>query len=304
MNLQIITPQNMAEGRSSARKRDRCTDDPRTYDDMVTHFIMTLTHRRPEKLKEIQALMKPENSTLDMFSFIWGLKEAHFKLNPPVFTSKKSDENSFIYWRLGNTHLTRKDKDLALKYFNLSIQVAPHPPIIVDDKVVSSEVVARKQQGEHQEKLEGDPGCHSPEGWGEYVSLAYAYEARACLLLDMNQYKKCMRDIDLVLELGCPPIIAEKLNQMRKICEENIESPREEASSSASQSRKSESTSSSPGGKAAVDSPVSFKYRCPDPPVLVDPNPAIPAFSTSVRLAYNKDVGRFLVATRDISHGE
>ena len=292
----------MAEGRSG--KRERYKDTTRTYDDMVTNFIMTLTLRRPEKLKDIQAIMKPENSTLNMFSFIWGLKEAHFKLNPPLFSSKKSDENSFIYWRLGNTHLSRKDKDLALKYFNLSIQLAPHPAIIVDDKVISSEVERRKDEGEYQEKLEGNPGCHNIEGWGQYVSLAYAYEARACLLLEMKEYKKCMRDIDLVLELGCPIKTTTKLNQMRITCEENIDSPHEETSQTASQSRKSGSTDSSPGGKADMIPPLSFKYRCPDPPVLLDSNPAIPAFSSSVRLAYNKDMGRYLVATRNLSHGE
>ncbi|KAK8388966.1 hypothetical protein O3P69_020730 [Scylla paramamosain] len=314
----------MAEGRSPVKrqgsspvkrerrspvKRDRITDVPRTYDGMVTNFIMTLTHRRPEKLKEIQAIMKPESSTLDMFSFIWGLREAHFKLSPDYFTSKKSDDSSFIYWRLGNTHLSRKDKDLALKYFNLAIQLAPHPPMVIDDKVISSQVA--KGKDDSQEKLEGNPGCHSSEGWGEYVSLAYAYEARSYLLFDMDEYSKCKRDIELVLELGCPPMIAAKLNHMKVLCEERIESPREEAasptSSASSHSRRSESggsTDSSPQRKPVVESPVSFKYKCSDPPVLGDRSSAIPAFCSSVRVAFSKDMGRSLVAKRNISHGE
>lgn len=294
----------MAEGRSSPEKRDRRPDPPRTYDGMVTRFIMSLTHRRPEKLKEIQALMKPETSTLDMFSFIWGLKEAHIKMNPPVFMSKKSDKNSFIYWRLGNTHLNRKDKDLALKYFNLSIQLAPHPPIIVDDKVVFSEIMDDKElSGEYYGKPEGDPGSHSPEGWGDYVSLSYAYEARACLLLEMEQYKKCMRDIDIVLELGCPPLTAAKLNEMRKTCEEKLTSPREATSLVPSETHEREAKVS-PSKKKSSERPVSFKYRCPEPPTLVDPNPAFPALSSSVKLAYNKDVGRYLVAAKSIDHGK
>ncbi|XP_050701007.1 SET and MYND domain-containing protein 4-like [Eriocheir sinensis] len=295
----------MAEGGSSPEKRDRRPDPPKTYEGMVTRFIMSITHRRPDKLKEIQALMKPETSTLDMFSFIWGLREAHAKLNPPIFKSKKSDKNSFIYWRLGHTHLNRKDKDLALKYFNLSIQLAPHPLFIVDDKVISSDVMDpwHELSGEYVGKPEGEPGSHNPEGWGEYVSLSYAYEARACLLFEMEQYKKCMRDIDIILELRCPPAIAAKLNEMRKTCEEHIGSPREVASPISPEPRKRDSKES-PSKSKSSDRPVSFKYRCPDPPVLVDTSPNIPAFSSSVKLAYNKDVGRYLVASRSIDHGE
>ena len=220
-------------------KRDRISHIPKTYDGMVTNFIMMLTHRRPEKLKEIQAIMKPESSTLEMFSFIWGLREAHFKLSPDYFMSKKSDDSSFIYWRLGNTHLSRKDKDLALKYFNLAIQLAPHPPMVIDDKVISGHVL--KEKDDSLDKLEGNPGCHSSEGWGEYVSLAHAYEARAYLLFDLEEFSKCKRDIELVFDLGCPPMIAAKLNHLKLICEERIENPREEVAASATSSASSHS---------------------------------------------------------------
>lgn len=294
----------MAEGLPSPEKRERRPDPPRTFDGMVTRFIMSLTHRRPGKLKEIQAMMKPESSTLDMFSFIWGLREAHFKLNPPIFRSKKSDKNSFIYWRLGNTHLNRKDKDLALKYFNLSIQMAPHPPFIVDSRVVTSDVMDDKElSGEYYGIQEEEPGSHNPEGWGEYVSLSYAYEARACLLFEMEQYSKCMRDIDFVFELRCPPSTTAKLDEMRKICEEKITSSYEAASAVPTEPRKRESKDS-PSKSKSSDRPVSFKYRYPDPPVLVDTSPFIPAFSSSVKMAYNKDVGRYLVASKSISHGK
>lgn len=56
-------------------------------------------------------------------------------------------------------------------------------------------------------------------GNSEYRELALGYANRSAVLLELEQYEECIRDIDLALKFGYPKSSQEKLRNRKKKCE-------------------------------------------------------------------------------------
>nr|XP_045593477.1 SET and MYND domain-containing protein 4-like [Procambarus clarkii] len=150
-----------------------------------------LKSRLSNKMSEVMTIIKPENTTEEMFSYLWSLDEAHATLTPVLHPSSKSKDESYVHCRQGDIAYRLHNLVQALSSYNLAILSAPHPDTITD----------------------------SPKNPGKdkYEELAQAYESRSVVLYDLKQYTKCSDDIDRALELGCVQSRT-KLLDRKRIC--------------------------------------------------------------------------------------
>lgn len=230
----------------------------------------------------------------------------------------------------------KKILDKALKLYNLSIMSATHPALPV---------------AEHHEGQQPNDCCiNDSEKSGkesnqsdleEYRSLSLGYANRSAVLLELEQYDKCVYDIDAALRYGYPKLLHSKLAERKAKCliaqkrkseakevlenalkdlaelsldESKSKNSREALQFLVNQCESNENDTHSEAKTSQKDLQIDlsraskekllFSCQTPTAPKLVDPSPTIPALSASVRMAYTPSQGRYLVAERDIHPGD
>ncbi|KAK4323225.1 hypothetical protein Pmani_006056 [Petrolisthes manimaculis] len=170
-----------------------------------------------------------------------------------------------------------------------------------------------------------------------YQPLAFGFANRSAVLFELNEYDKCVQDIETAISCGYPRILHCKLLERKAKCfiaqrrkaealkvietalETSLSLPLDETKRKSSQEalqqlykqcqiQSLEDSSNTPTCKS--DFPSSCvegflqKYKTPKPPLLPDPSANIPSLSNKVQLAFSPTQGRFLVAKNDILPGE
>lgn len=290
-----------------------------------------------DKVKEVSSHFGPQQSLEDMFSYIWGLEEAHRCLKPTIFNSGKSDTEAERLRTEGNKHYQKKYLDKALDFYNISIMSAPHPRFSVVSGDLPGESSYEKILNIKSQNL-AEVFDRSNEN--AYRSLALGYANRSAVLFELGQYEDCIKDIDMALRYGYPKLLHSKLAERKAKCliaqkketeaEELLNSSLEalnalsldEAKSKASrdslhqllhQCRQGEGSAQPSQESKFNDVPsdlsgsrekLLFCYETPKPPELSHRNSVIPSLSSTVRLAFSPSQGRYLVAERDIKPGK
>ena len=245
------------------------------FEEFLDNSLEEIYRMPREKTRDLRRVIRKENS-FEIFEALWNLDEAHQNLVPPhklvpdYVETRKSVKQSLMYLRHGDLQ-RHTNKDLALLYYNRSIIFAPHPPIRIGDNTYSAS----------PEDMNEEHGVCDSKGWGRYASIARGFRARADLLFEMHQYQACIKDIDIVLCLGCPAEVYAYLQNKKAHCY---------------QKSKPETD--------GVETFASFSALKAEPPVLEDPNPHLPAASSAVSLVYDdKGLKRHLKTNRSVKQG-
>ncbi|XP_069188939.1 LOW QUALITY PROTEIN: SET and MYND domain-containing protein 4 [Procambarus clarkii] len=305
------------------------------FQEMFANFIKKL--KELDKVKEVSSHFSPEHSLEDMFSYLWGLDEAHTYLRPSLTDTSKSDAESERLRAEGNRFYQKKILDKALKLYNLSIMSAPHPTL--------SQMNRNSQADPNYDNSNNIKTLPMPEGFDKsnedtYRSLALGYANRSAVLFELEQYEKCINDIDMALEHGYPKLLHSKLAERKAKClisqrketeakqllqsslqalnvislDETKTKASRDALHQLLQKCEEVGPANSPSEPDCTNMPsylssatkekLLFTYKTPKPPELLHPNPTIPSMASAVRLAFSPMQGRYLVAERDISPGE
>lgn len=308
-------------------------DQSVTFHQMFSNLISEL--KASEKVLEVSSNFGPQKSLQSMFSYLWDLEVAQQCLSPTLIAAGKSDAESDRLRAEGNKCYQKKMLDKALKLYNLSIMSATHPALPV---------------AEYHEGQPNDCCVNNNEKFGkesnqsdleEYRSLSLGFANRSAVLLELEQYDKCVCDIDAALRYGYPKLLHSKLAERKAKCfiaqkraseakdvlesalrdlaelsldESKSKNSREALLLLVKQCESNESYTHSGAEtfqndlqvdlSAASKEKLLFSYQTPKAPKLVDQKPTIPALSSSVRLAYTPSQGRYLVAERDIHPGK
>ncbi|XP_063587708.1 SET and MYND domain-containing protein 4-like [Penaeus indicus] len=308
-------------------------DPSATFHQLFSNLISEL--KASEKVLEVSSNFGPQKSLRSMFSYLWDLEVAQQCLSPTLLIAGKSDAESDRLRAEGNKCYQKKMLDKALKLYNLSIMSATHPALPVaechegqsnDCCVIDSEKSGKES---NQSDLE------------EYRSLSLGYANRSAVLLELEQYDKCVCDIDAALRYGYPKLLHSKLAERKAKCfiaqkraseakavlesalkdlaelsldESKSKNSREALQNLVKECESNESDTHSGAETFQNDHPIDlssaskekllFSYQTPTAPQLVDSNSTIPALSASVRLAYTPSQGRYLAAERDIHPGD
>lgn len=308
-------------------------DQPSSFHQLFSNLISEL--KASENVLEVSSNFGPQKSLRSMFSYLWDLEVAQQCLSPTVINAGKSDEESDRLRAEGNKCYQKKILDKALKLYNLSIMAATHPALAVAEK---------------HEKQPNDSCVNESERSGkectqsdleEYRSLSLGYANRSAVLLELEQYDKCICDIEAALRYGYPKLLHSKLAERKAKClialkrkseakevlesalKDLVELSLDEAKSKNSREalhqlvKQCESNEDDAHKKTenvqnghqmdlsrASKEKLLFSYQTPTAPKILDHNPTIPALSASVRLAYTPQQGRYLVAEKDIHPGK
>ncbi|XP_042205046.1 SET and MYND domain-containing protein 4-like isoform X2 [Homarus americanus] len=230
---------------------------------LVRCFTFAMLKRN--KMQEMEKKIVPQNTTEEMFAYIWGLDEAHSYLAPKLCFPSKSKGNATQYCRQGDMAFRKHKLCEALKYYNLAILSAPHP---------DSESSPRK----------GATSLNQVES-----ILAQAFKSRSVVLFEIKRYEKCSDDIDLALKFGYPQTSCKKLLDMKIKCQKLISADKERVN---------------PSAKALGPDDLYFAFEIPNPPPLAESNPTIPSLSSAVKMTFSQTMGRHVIAAKDINPGE
>lgn len=155
--------------------------------------------RLDDRLPEVEQHFGGECSEEDMFSYFWGLQEAHKCLVLSVPETLKSESSAVTYRTRGNKLYRSKNLKEALKSFNFSIMFAPHPP-------VPSAAASL---------------CEEPAADGTsaaFEALALAYANRSAVMFELHQYEECLKDVELAILHGYPEASRCKLLARKERC--------------------------------------------------------------------------------------
>ncbi|XP_064088538.1 SET and MYND domain-containing protein 4-like [Macrobrachium nipponense] len=208
--------------------------------------------------------------------------------------SRKSEDKANMMRLLGNECYKAKNYTKALESYNQSILAAPHP--------VLSNIRMEETDGDAEEfgVPRIDPARYGGVSLEQCSALGKGFANRSAILLDLGAYEECLEDIDLALEYGYPEELRPKLEARRLKCQE---AQRQEETSNFKQRDLLDGNLEKLVLRDALKEFKSVVAK--KPPVLKDPNPCLPAFSSSVKVCHWPDKGRRgLVATRDIKPGE
>ncbi|XP_068215695.1 SET and MYND domain-containing protein 4-like [Palaemon carinicauda] len=161
-----------------------------------------------EKSSEILKNYQGKFDVVDMFSHFWSLEEAHSCLDPEVPPSRKSKSESERLRGEGNKAFQKKNLSEALKHYNLSILVAPHPPLDCEGEIINSPAV---ENGEVTDE-------------NNYEALPLGYANRSAVLFELKQYEECLKDIERAFQYGYPESLQNKLVKRREGCTTAMES--------------------------------------------------------------------------------
>ncbi|XP_068246592.1 uncharacterized protein [Palaemon carinicauda] len=201
--------------------------------------------------------------------------------------SVKSEEKADDLRAKGNQYYKIKNYEKALELYNLSIVSAPHP-------VLSNEEVEETDDDPEFAFPRINPSRYGGVALEKCSALGKGFSNRSAIMLDLREYEKCLQDIDLAIEYGYPEELRPKLEERRVKCQN--------AQIADGASNWSQKDPVFYGLNYALKKNLSTKAL--KPPVLSDPNPSIPAFSSAAKLSYCPKKGRGMVATRCIKPGE
>lgn len=272
--------------------------------------MLSAVKSKPERFASLKRNCKSDKPFEEIFACIWDLKEAHAMLTPTLVTAGKSQAEADRLRKDGNAYYKMKILDTALKLYNQSILVAPHPVLkeapASSDNSQEDELVARPQI-DPAKYGGGVPG-------GESKALAMGYANRSAVLFELNFYGKCLENIELAFECGYPEELREKLETRRERClaglqiADQVEKTLSPKKGGAAGLQTHLLPSSSPSFREKMLAPTALKDLFTEVvkeiPKVIEPNPSIPALSKAVKVSHCPGKGRCLVATRDISTGE
>lgn len=250
---------------------------------LISDFITQL--KTSGKSREVFEHVGPNHTEEEMFSYLWGLQEAHQALTPTLVSARKSANIAESFLERGEEELDRGDLKEALKSCSLTIIFAPHPSLPggrdVDlengrDRNNNLDIVNTDEEEEDRLRTDRD-----------FELLARGYGGRSAALFEAGHYRKCIIDIDAALSHSVDELRREILSERRATCLARMKSKEE-------------------NGKIPTNDKYAklFDTPCSEKPVLPDPHPTIPAFSKDVRVVFTPSQGRYLVADRDIGPGK
>lgn len=298
------------------------------FQDLFANLLGKLTAKG--KVQSVSKHFRPTCEIENMFSFLWGLEEAKLTLKPNIIKTEKSELKAEELRKEGNKYYQKKLIEKALDFYNKSILFAPHPRII-EPKQHNSETCTRSI-GDHEDLSREiqKAGCSTENE--AHRSLALGYGNRSAVLFEMQEYEKCISDIDHALFHGYPKILHSKLaerkakclialkrkNEAKCLLQASLEAldglSLEEGKTKSSkaslhlllqncQHLEEPNLSSGSDDASETKSKLLFSFETPSPPQLQHHNPSIPSLSNSVELAFSPHQGRYLVANKDIKPG-
>lgn len=293
-----------------------------SFQDLFANLLSELKNK--DKVAYVSGHFSPAHNVDDMFSFLWGLEEAHQLLTPRIIRAEKSETKAEKLRAEGNKCYQKKLLDKALELYNQSIVFAPHPEIKIE-KCSNGKISTTSNERQEDVVSEGQStSCCTNKEEG-YKALALGYANRSAVLYELGQYEKCICDIDYALLHGYPTILHSKLAERKAKClialqrineaKSLIETSLQALDALALDEEKIKSSranlqSLSQLDKKFIDIHPNTKYKLlfsfenPSPPKLAKCNPTIPSLSRSVDLAFSSTQGRYLVANKDIKPGD
>ncbi|CAL4236543.1 unnamed protein product, partial [Meganyctiphanes norvegica] len=125
-----------------------------------------------------------------MFRYVYNMKEVHQTLHLPAIDNYKKDELlSKKLQEEGNVFYNGKKLKEALEKYNKSILLAPHPNLSCEE--IDANV---------------------------YTTLGLGYGKRSAVLFELQEYEKCICDIDRSLNLCNSKITQFKLEERKIKC--------------------------------------------------------------------------------------
>lgn len=286
-----------------------------TFEFMFNNLLQEF--REAGTMKEVASHFGPDKSFEEMFQYFWELPEAKRYLDFDLTLTIKSETEAEKLRAEGNNFYQKKKLGKALELYNRSIMAAPHPKIYCREKMALVDGMSEKE---------------SEKG---YKALALGFSNRSAVLLELEQYGKCINDIDLALKYGYPKEQQSKLAERKAKClmalhrqqdaevllksamddlaNMNLDDKKKQASNDTlnqliQQCKTSEAaekiTEALKNKNLKPEDRLLFAYEDPPPPNLNESNPNIPCLSSALKLQYDSDKGRFLIADRDINPGE
>ena len=119
-----------------------------------------------------------------------------------------------------------------------------------------------------------------------------AYANRSAVLVEMGQFEEALEDVELALTNKYPDSRLQKLEQRRKKCQESIQKKLQDYLAIDGKVRKEM--------EAEMEDMKNLRNEILQ---LKKPNPLIPAAADCVEIKFDKNQGRHLVVTGDISPG-
>lgn len=303
-----------------------------SFQDLFSNLIHKLQDEG--KVVSVSEHFSATQDVEDMFSFLWGLEEAHQALTPRVTRVGKSEAKAEKLRTEGNKCYQKKLLDRALDLYNKSIVFAPHPEIRIEKQQIEKFSLTSNEKQEDLISESQRISCSINRNEEVHRSLALGYGNRSAVLFELGQYEKCICDIDLALLHGYPRILHSKLAERKAKCFIALQKKNEakcliEASLEAlddlaldeEKTKSSKATlqlllqncqqldeaddmpSESSDTHPETKDRLIFSFETPSPPQLAEHNPSIPSLSSSVDLAFSPIEGRHLVANKDIKPG-
>lgn len=152
--------------------------------------------------------------------------------------------------------------------------------------------------------------------YAPYLSehLALGYANRSAVLVKLHKYESCMQDIDRALKLACPDNVRAKLHVRKVECLVALRSPKVKDSIEEARCSLKQLSLDDALRKKFIEKVDSMKIarnvrkqggpKQPPLPEINNRNPEVPCASDAVKIEYNDEYGRHVVATRDIEPGE
>ena len=300
----------------------------KTFEDKFSKLIACL--KQKNLVNEVSSHFGTDSSLKNMFEYIWDLDVAKEHLDTHINFGFKSEELANKKRDEGNKFYQKKQLDKALKCYNQSILLSPHPNPKINSMVEGEVNLYTNEMKKILLNYNLDDS--------EFKALSLGLANRSAVLYELGQYDLCIQDCDHSIICGYPKLLTSKLLERKAKClmsqdknseaklvlekcisdldnlgleeekiritKSGIEKLIKQCSVSGDkidEQKKSEVLENSSDSKNPIN--YLFKFGKPDPPVLVESNPAIPCLSSAVRVEYAPDRGRFLVANRDIIPG-
>ncbi|XP_066940517.1 SET and MYND domain-containing protein 4-like [Macrobrachium rosenbergii] len=288
--------------------------------DLSACFICRLREDE-SKFAEVRKRFTGGKTLHELFASIWDLKEAHEMLTPVLEKKEKSAALATEEGREGNKFYQEKNYAKALEKFNVSIMTAPHPTITRPE-------ISTTGEGDNL----GESPPINPEWYtgndaeGADGALAIAYGNRSALMMKLELYEFCLKDIELALRHSYPEDIKHKLLDRKERCLAAKRKQELERQASASLPRNSADSVRKRGSGSSGEMAADFLKRMVDnltltaaevdplgingqlsfrkTPVINKKNSSYPCFSDSVKVSYHSPKGRYTLAVKDISPGE
>ncbi|CAL4153766.1 unnamed protein product [Meganyctiphanes norvegica] len=162
------------------------------------------------RLKDVHNICRLGESPEFMFRALWKLKEFHNCLNVKLIPPSKSEKEARMNIARGREMLNDKQYYDALTYINRGLMKAPSPPYCI----------LENRNGKGTNNLE--------KNISENSALVNGYRDRSAVLYSLQQYKKCISDIDTADILGCSNGDKDSLLNRKSECIRHIDEEKEE----------------------------------------------------------------------------